>query len=80
MKGSRTNLGLRADCSSCFALCCVVPAFAASSDFAIDKPAHRACPNLQGDLRCSIHARTASEDCSNARRSGFCGLKPQARM
>ena len=56
MKGSRTNLGLQADCSNCFALCCVVPAFAASADFAIDKPAHVACPNLQGDLRCSIHA------------------------
>jgi uncharacterized protein YjbI with pentapeptide repeats len=56
VRGSRSNLGLRADCSNCFALCCIVPAFAASSDFAIDKPPHRACPHLQGDLRCSIHS------------------------
>ncbi|NTW40070.1 MAG: pentapeptide repeat-containing protein, partial [Cellulomonadaceae bacterium] len=46
---------LRADCSRCFALCCVAPAFAASADFAIDKPAGRPCPNLADDLRCSIH-------------------------
>jgi Pentapeptide repeats (8 copies) len=48
---------LRADCASCFGLCCVVPAFAASADFAIDKPAGHACPNLQPDLRCGIHDR-----------------------
>jgi len=46
---------LRADCSSCAALCCVVPSFAASSDFAIDKPAGHPCPHLGGDFRCSIH-------------------------
>ncbi|WP_239311847.1 pentapeptide repeat-containing protein [Plantactinospora mayteni] len=46
---------LRADCERCFGLCCVVPAFAASSDFAIDKPAGRACPNLRADHRCGIH-------------------------
>lgn len=48
---------LRADCSRCAALCCVAPAFAASADFAIDKPAGRACPNLEGDDRCGIHGR-----------------------
>ncbi|RQX15913.1 oxetanocin A resistance protein, partial [Micromonospora arida] len=37
---------LRADCGRCFGLCCVVPAFAASADFAIDKPAGSPCPNL----------------------------------
>ncbi|MFI9528470.1 pentapeptide repeat-containing protein [Micromonospora rosaria] len=47
---------LRADCSRCFALCCVAPAFAASADFAVAKPAGRACPNLAGDFRCGIHA------------------------
>lgn len=47
--------GLRADCSRCFALCCVAPAFAASADFAIDKPAGTPCPNLRPDFRCSIH-------------------------
>ncbi|HET7902109.1 MAG TPA: pentapeptide repeat-containing protein [Candidatus Nanopelagicales bacterium] len=46
---------LRADCSRCAALCCVVPGFARSSDFAIDKPAGRPCPHLQGDFRCGIH-------------------------
>ncbi|PRY49788.1 pentapeptide repeat protein [Geodermatophilus tzadiensis] len=49
--------GLRADCARCAALCCVAPAFAASADFAIDKPAGRACPNLAGDDRCGIHAQ-----------------------
>src|SRR3954454_1408954 len=47
---------LRADCSRCAALCCVAPAFAASADFAIDKPAGRPCPNLGEDFRCGIHA------------------------
>jgi len=50
------NLNLRADCESCFALCCVVPAFSASADFAINKPAGHACPNLQPDFGCGIHA------------------------
>jgi hypothetical protein len=48
---------LRADCARCLGLCCVVPAFAASADFAIDKPAGRACPNLADDHRCRIHSR-----------------------
>lgn len=48
---------LRADCAKCVALCCVAPAFAKSSDFAIDKPAGRACPNLGGDNLCTIHER-----------------------
>ncbi|WP_245900120.1 pentapeptide repeat-containing protein [Geodermatophilus normandii] len=47
---------LTADCSSCAGLCCVLPAFAASADFAIDKPAGRACVHLTGDARCGIHA------------------------
>ncbi|MFG1954411.1 pentapeptide repeat-containing protein [Micromonospora sp. NPDC048830] len=46
---------LRADCSRCFGLCCVAPAFSASSDFALDKPAGRPCPNLGADFRCGIH-------------------------
>lgn len=47
---------LRADCTRCAALCCVVPAFAASADFAIDKPAGTPCPNLRPDHGCGIHA------------------------
>jgi pentapeptide repeat protein len=51
-----TRARLRADCSRCAGLCCVAPAFAASADFAIDKPAGHACPNLRDDDRCGIHA------------------------
>ena len=47
---------LRADCGRCFGLCCVAPAFSASADFAIDKPAGRPCPHLQPDFGCGIHA------------------------
>jgi uncharacterized protein YjbI with pentapeptide repeats len=46
---------LRADCGRCAGLCCVAPGFAASADFAIDKPAGRPCPNLGADFSCSIH-------------------------
>jgi uncharacterized protein YjbI with pentapeptide repeats len=56
---------LRADCSRCFGLCCVVPAFARSADFAIDKPAGRPCPHLAGDFQCGIH--------SSLRERGFPG-------
>src|SRR4051794_39543511 len=58
---------LRADCANCAGLCCVAPAFAASADFAIDKPAGVACPNLQADFRCGIHDRL--------RPSGFPGCE-----
>lgn len=50
-----TGHELAADCSRCFGICCVAPAFAASADFAIDKPAGQPCPNLRGDSRCGIH-------------------------
>ena len=53
----RVRLRLRADCERCFGLCCVAPAFAASTDFAIDKAAGQACPHLQSDFRCGIHTR-----------------------
>ena len=56
---------LRADCSHCQGLCCVAPAFARSADFAIDKPAARACPHLGSDSRCGIHA--------DLRKKGFPG-------
>ena len=55
MPTSDPRAGLRADCDNCFGLCCVAPAFARSADFAIDKPAGQACPNLQTDFRCGIH-------------------------
>jgi hypothetical protein len=48
---------LRADCARCVGLCCAGPAFSASADFAIDKPAGQPCPNLRNDFRCGIHDR-----------------------
>ncbi|NMO50524.1 pentapeptide repeat-containing protein [Actinoplanes sp. TBRC 11911] len=50
---------LEADCANCAGLCCVAPAFAKSSDFAINKPAGTACRNLGDDFRCGIHERLA---------------------
>jgi uncharacterized protein YjbI with pentapeptide repeats len=46
---------LRADCARCFGLCCVVPAFSVSADFAIDKAAGQPCPHLGPGFRCGIH-------------------------
>ncbi len=59
------RLSLRADCERCFALCCVAPAFLVSADFAINKSAGQACPNLRSDFRCGIH--------SHLRQQGFRG-------
>ena len=56
---------LRADCGRCFGLCCVAPAFSASADFAIDKPAGRPCPHLRADFCCGVH--------DDLRRHGFPG-------
>lgn len=52
----RAGPGVRlvADCGRCRALCCVAPAFARSTDFAMDKAAGHACPNLRGSA-CGIH-------------------------
>ncbi|MFF8990759.1 pentapeptide repeat-containing protein [Streptomyces sp. NPDC014983] len=52
---------LRGDCGNCFGLCCVALPFAASADFALDKPAGRPCPNLAADHRCGVHARLRDE-------------------
>ncbi|MEV4131913.1 pentapeptide repeat-containing protein [Dactylosporangium sp. NPDC049742] len=56
---------MRADCANCFGLCCVAPAFARSADFAIDKPAGHACPNLGATFGCGIH--------TDLRQRGFAG-------
>ena len=56
---------LAADCERCFGLCCVVPAFSASADFAIDKPAGQPCRHLQPGFGCGIH--------SGLRQRGFRG-------
>ncbi|TDD33130.1 pentapeptide repeat-containing protein [Nonomuraea terrae] len=50
------ELGLLADCESCFGLCCVALPFSASADFAADKDAGQPCRNLRDDFRCAIHA------------------------
>ncbi|MER5935488.1 pentapeptide repeat-containing protein [Streptomyces sp. NPDC002054] len=46
---------LKADCTDCFALCCVALPFARSADFAVDKAAGAPCRNLREDFRCGIH-------------------------
>ncbi|GAB3685953.1 pentapeptide repeat-containing protein [Actinocorallia lasiicapitis] len=56
---------LEADCSRCFALCCVALPFAASADFAVDKPAGKPCANLAADYRCGVHG--------SLRKIGFTG-------
>jgi len=50
-------VSLAADCSRCVGLCCVAPAFAASTDFAFSKPAGVACRHLAADASCTIHDR-----------------------
>ena len=46
---------LKADCSACVALCCVVPPFDARQGFGFDKPAESPCHHLCADHRCGIH-------------------------
>ena len=52
---------LRADCTRCFGLCCVVPGFVASADFAITKRPETPCRHLQTDSGCGIHDRLRAE-------------------
>ncbi|MEY9212718.1 pentapeptide repeat-containing protein [Thermobifida halotolerans] len=56
-----SSADLRADCSRCFGLCCVALPFAASADFAVDKPAGKPCGNLRADFACGVHARLREE-------------------
>lgn len=46
---------LKADCESCFGLCCAALPFAASVDFAKDKKAGQPCHHLRSDFRCGVH-------------------------
>ncbi|HEY7147428.1 MAG TPA: pentapeptide repeat-containing protein [Streptosporangiaceae bacterium] len=57
MTGGQPAAELRADCARCCGLCCVAPAFAASADFAISKPAGQPCPHLRQDFGCGIHGQ-----------------------
>lgn len=47
---------LQADCSQCFALCCVLLPFSAGESFPESKPGGRPCHHLADDDRCRIHA------------------------
>ena len=53
------DAALRADCSRCIGLCCVVLAFDQGPDFAFDKPAHSPCRHLAADHGCDIHDELA---------------------
>lgn len=57
-----TTLGasFKADCASCSALCCVVPAFDVDQGFGYDKAAHTSCINLKEDFRCAVHGDLAT--------------------
>ncbi len=69
---------LKAECSKCAALCCVAFSFDKSDEFAIDKEAGKACPNLETEGKncgkCKIHdtlradgfGGCASYDCNGA--------------
>lgn len=52
---------LTSDCRNCAALCCIALAFDAGDEFAIDKPAGLPCPNLDGNLGCSVYGRLEAE-------------------
>ncbi len=46
---------LAADCSRCFALCCVLVPYERGPDFAADKPSGVPCAHLGSDDLCTIH-------------------------
>ncbi|MCZ7416493.1 pentapeptide repeat-containing protein [Streptomyces sp. WMMC897] len=56
LRVERRELGLYAECGSCFGLCCVALPFAASAGFPADKAAGEPCRNLRADFRCAVHA------------------------
>jgi hypothetical protein len=56
----RLPSALRADCSRCTGLCCVVHPFYSVQGFAFDKPAHSACRHLTPENRCGVHTGLSS--------------------
>lgn len=48
---------LRADCSRCCGLCCVVPDQLSVQGFGVDKPAETPCAHLNDRHRCAIYAQ-----------------------
>lgn len=75
---------LSAECDACVALCCVVPTFSRSADFADNKPAGTPCRNLGADHRCGVHVALRSMgyagcvvfDCFGAGQRLTAGLQP----
>ncbi|HEX5419817.1 MAG TPA: hypothetical protein VFY39_07440 [Gammaproteobacteria bacterium] len=65
--GNELPATLKADCSRCAGLCCIVPAFYAVQGFGFDKPAHTPCLHLTGAGRCTIHAELSSRGFSGCR-------------
>jgi uncharacterized protein YjbI with pentapeptide repeats len=59
--GGAASARLEADCSQCFALCCVALPFTRSADFPVDKAGGEPCRNLLADHRCGIHHRLAQD-------------------
>lgn len=47
--------GLKAECESCFGLCCTALYFSASEGFPSDKESGQPCQNLQENFRCAVH-------------------------
>lgn len=60
------EVSLRADCTRCAGLCCVLLAFDEGEDFGFAKPAGQACRHLKGHL-CTIHDGLAE--------AGFAGCR-----
>ncbi|MCR8842132.1 pentapeptide repeat-containing protein [Paenibacillus sp. SC116] len=52
---NQTKNRFRADCETCFGLCCIALPYAKTADFAFDKDSGTPCRNLQADYRCGIH-------------------------
>ncbi|MGN6090184.1 MAG: pentapeptide repeat-containing protein [Actinomycetales bacterium] len=48
-------MSLSADCSACVGLCCIIPGYGASTDFAFGKAPGEPCRYLASDRTCSIH-------------------------
>ncbi|TCZ80049.1 pentapeptide repeat-containing protein [Paenibacillus albiflavus] len=59
------HVDFQADCEQCFGLCCTALAFAASTQFALDKDSGVPCSNLRTDYLCGIH--------KNLRQQGYKG-------
>ncbi|WP_374118721.1 pentapeptide repeat-containing protein [Streptomyces sp. 8L] len=53
--GPATVPELRADCASCFGLCCVALSFSAAAGFPSDKAAGEPCGHLGDDFGCAVH-------------------------